>query len=51
MFYIETLESKIQMQERLIGQLEQQAREDQERVEGEIQEYIRRERELRNVVG
>ena len=38
------------MQERLVGQLEQQAREDQERIEAEIQEYIRRERELRNVV-
>jgi chromosome segregation ATPase len=46
-FYLETLESKMHMQENLIRQLEAQLEEEASRNQQEIQEYIKRERNYR----
>ena len=47
---MESQESKIQMQEKLIGQIESQANEDISRLEGEIQSYILKERQYRDSI-
>ena len=49
-YFMESQESKIQMQEKLIGQIESQANEDISRLEGEIQSYILKERQYRDSI-